>query len=131
MKLFCKFPTRTPNFPHAIKFHIDYRIFRALSWVEIALYKQALLFSVSNRFSYLNKAIITIAQRHKRSAKPPVIKPILVFVIHPSLAAFLLSFCTGICSSLVIGGEMLYSVDFSSGEEIKDGSEVFHSVEES
>jgi len=60
-----------------------------------------------------------------------VIKPILVFVIHPSLAVFLLSFCTGTCPSLVIGGEMLYCVDFSSGEEIKDGSEVFHSVEES
>ena len=79
--------------------------------------------------AYLNKAIITIAQRHNRSAKPPVIKPIRVFVIHPSLAVFLLFFSTGSCPSLGNGGEMLYSVDFSSVEETDGGSAVFHTVE--
>lgn len=58
-----------------------------------------------------------------------MIKPIRVFVNHPSLAVVLLSFSTGISPSLGNGGEMLYSVDFSSVVEADDGSAVFDSVE--
>ena len=58
-----------------------------------------------------------------------MIKPIRVFVIHPSLAVFLLSFRTGTCPSLGNEGEILYSVDFSSVKETDEDSVVFHSVE--
>ena len=54
-----------------------------------------------------------------------------MFVIHPSLAVFLLSFWTGTCPSLGNREDTMYSVDFSSVEETDEGSAVFHSDERS
>lgn len=80
--------------------------------------------------AYLIKAIIAKAMRHKNSAKPPVIKPIRVFVNHPSLVAFLLPFSTGSCPSLGNRVEILYSVVSSSvaGTDDSTGEEIRYSV---
>lgn len=46
-------------------------------------------------YAYLNRTITAIVMRHKRRAKPPLIKPIRVFVIHVLRASLLLCFSMG------------------------------------
>lgn len=66
-----------------------------------------------------------MAQRHNRNANPPVIKPIRVLVIHPSVFAFLLSFSPGILPSVDTGVQKLYSVVVNSVGGVNEGNEVF------
>lgn len=46
-------------------------------------------------YAYLKRTITAIVIRHKRRAKPPLIKPIRVFVIHVLQALLLLCFSMG------------------------------------
>lgn len=46
-------------------------------------------------YAYLKRTITAIVMRHKRRAKPPLIKPIRVFVIHVLRGLLLLCFSMG------------------------------------
>ena len=58
-------------------------------------FTQRKFFDILTVYAYLNRTITAIVMRHKRRAKPPLIKPIRVFVIHVLRASLLLCFSMG------------------------------------